>query len=102
MIQTQVINLVIGVVSCPSRITHATSDRAGSCGAKLLNGFNVNTSGRPAYLASAHHPPTQTKSRPMTSLFLESLPRRGGGWFANTALEPAIAMAGGASREPDL
>ncbi len=38
-IQTQVINLVIGVVPCPSRITHATSDRVGSCGTKLLNGF---------------------------------------------------------------
>ena len=39
MIQSQVINLVIGVVPRPSRITHATRDRVGSCGAKLLNGF---------------------------------------------------------------
>lgn len=38
-IQTQMINLVIGVVPCPSRITHAASDRVGSCGTKLLNGF---------------------------------------------------------------
>ena len=48
MIQTQMINLVIGVVPRPARITHATSDRVGACGAKLLNGFE-NTSGRPAY-----------------------------------------------------
>jgi hypothetical protein len=45
MVQSQMSNLVIGVVPCPSRITHATSDRVGACGAKLLNGFNVNTSG---------------------------------------------------------
>ena len=49
MIQTQVINLVIGVVPRPSRITHATRDRVGSCGTKLLNGFKPNTSGRPVY-----------------------------------------------------
>ena len=49
MIQSQMINLVIGVVPRPSRITHATSDRVGACGAKLLNGFKRNTSGRPAY-----------------------------------------------------
>jgi hypothetical protein len=40
MIHSQVINLVIGVVPRPSRITHATSDRVGSCGAKLLNGLS--------------------------------------------------------------
>lgn len=39
MIQTQMINLVIGVVPRPSRITHATSDRVGACGTKLLNGL---------------------------------------------------------------
>lgn len=37
-IQTQMINLVIGVVPRPARITHAISDRVGSCGTKLLNG----------------------------------------------------------------
>ena len=46
MIQTQVINLVIGVVSCPSRITHAASDRVGACGAKLHERVQQNTSGR--------------------------------------------------------
>ena len=39
MIQTQMINLVIGVVPRPARITHATSDRVGACGTKLLNGL---------------------------------------------------------------
>ena len=39
MIQSQMINLLIGVVSRPTRITHAASDRVGSCGAKLLNGL---------------------------------------------------------------
>ena len=48
MIEWQMINLVIGVVPCPSRITHATSDRVGSCGAKLLNGFIKSpVAGRP-------------------------------------------------------
>ena len=48
MIQSQMINLVIGVVPCPSRITHATSDRVGSRGAKLLNGFFKSpVAGRP-------------------------------------------------------
>ena len=39
MIQTQVINLVIGVVTRSLAATDATSDRVGSCGTKLLNGF---------------------------------------------------------------
>ena len=39
MIQSQMINLVNGVVPCPARITHATNDRVGSCGTKLRNGF---------------------------------------------------------------
>ena len=48
MIQAQVINLVSGVVPRPSGITHATSDRVGSCGAKLLNGFFKSpVAGRP-------------------------------------------------------
>ena len=57
MIQTQVINLVIGVVSRPSRITHAASERVGSCGAKLHERVLTNTSGRPAYsFPSGSHP----------------------------------------------
>ena len=48
MIQSQMINLVNGVVPCPSRITHATNDRVGACGAKLLNGFDETpVAGRP-------------------------------------------------------
>ncbi len=39
MFQTQMINLLVGVVRRPTRITHATSDRVGACRAKLLNGF---------------------------------------------------------------
>ena len=38
-IETQMSTLVIGVVPRPARITHAASDRVGSCGAKLLNGL---------------------------------------------------------------
>jgi len=38
-IQTQVINLVNGVVPCPLRIADATNDRVGAYGTKLLNGF---------------------------------------------------------------
>src|ERR1041385_6717622 len=46
--QRQMINLLIGVVTCPSRIADATSDRVGACGTELLNGFSWNTSGWPA------------------------------------------------------
>ncbi len=49
MVEMQVCNLVIGVGSRPSRITPATSDRVGAHGTTLLNGFKVNTSGRPGY-----------------------------------------------------
>ena len=49
MIQTQVINLVIGVVPCPARIADATSDRVGACGTKLHERVQMNTSGEPVY-----------------------------------------------------
>ena len=39
MIQTQVISLVIGVVTRGLAATDATSERVGACGTKLLNGF---------------------------------------------------------------
>ena len=39
MVEMQMCNLVIGVVSRPTRITHATSDRVGAYGTKLLNGL---------------------------------------------------------------
>ena len=39
MLQTQMINLVNGVVTRGLATTDATSDRVGACGAKLLNGL---------------------------------------------------------------
>ena len=48
MIEWQMIHLVIGGVPWPSRITHATSERVGSCGAKLRNGcLKSPVAGRP-------------------------------------------------------
>ncbi len=48
MVELQMSNLVNRVVSRPARITHATSDRVGACGAKLLNGFyKTPVAGRP-------------------------------------------------------
>lgn len=48
-IQTQVINLAIGIVRGPSKITHATGDRVGAFGTELLDGVKVNPGSRPAY-----------------------------------------------------
>lgn len=67
MIQTQVINLVIGVVSRPTRITHAASDRFGSCGAKLHERVHTNTSGKPAYSFPSGSHPIHHKSRSLAS-----------------------------------
>ena len=49
MVQSQMINLVIGVATRRLAATDAISDRVGARRAKLLNGFNLNTSGEPAY-----------------------------------------------------
>ena len=55
MIQSQMINLVIGVVPRPIKVTHATSDRVGACGAKLLNGFVKSpVAGRPTGSLPVH------------------------------------------------
>ena len=40
VVQVQMINLVIGVVTRGLAVTDATSDRVGARGAKLLNGFD--------------------------------------------------------------
>ena len=73
MIQSQMINLVIGVVPRPSRITHATSDRVGACGAKLLNGFKRNTSGRPAYSFPSGSPSTHQRRPNVASVKVSSV-----------------------------
>jgi len=49
MIQTQVINLVNGVVTRGLAATDATNDRVGACGTKLHERVQSNTSGRPVY-----------------------------------------------------
>ena len=83
MIQTQVINLVIGVVPCPSRIADATSDRVGACGTKLHERVQLNTSGRPVYASlPVRH---QFTSGAETWQALKFLPREGlpaGNWLA--------------------
>ena len=60
MIQSQMINLVNGVVTRRLGATDATNDRVGACGAKLLNGL-VSTIGRPAYSFPSGSPPNQPK-----------------------------------------
>ena len=83
MIQTQVVNLVIGVVPRPTGIMHATSDGVGACGAKLLNGF-ANTSGRPAYsFPSGSRSIHQHLRTWQARLFLLRKGPPAGGWFAN-------------------
>jgi hypothetical protein len=64
MIQSQMINLVNGVEPCPSRITHATNDRVGACGAKLLNGFRETpVAGRGTVPTVRHHQRTTKNAR---------------------------------------
>ena len=60
MFQTQMINLVNGVVTRGLAATDATNDRVGACGAKLLNGL-VSTIGRPGYTAG--RPPRSIKPK---------------------------------------
>ncbi len=88
MLQTQVINLVNGVVPCPSRIADATSDRVGACGTKRHERVQMNTSGRPVYASlPVRH---QFTSGAGTWQALKFLPREGapaGDWFAIHALQ---------------
>lgn len=49
MVQTQVINLVNGVVTRGLAATDATNDRVGACGTKLHERVQSNTSGGPVY-----------------------------------------------------
>jgi len=83
MIQSQVSNLVIGVVPRPVRITHATTDRVGACGAKLLNGFNETpVAGRPTASLPVRAQSTRAFELRQARMFL---PRKGspaGDWFA--------------------
>ena len=82
-VQTQMINLVNGVVPRPSRITHATSDRVGVCGAKLLNGFfETPVAGRPTASLPVRAQFTNAARTWQARMFL---PRKGppaGGWSA--------------------
>ena len=89
MIQTQVINLVIGVVTRSLAATDATSDRVGACGAKLherVQNEHQWQAGLQLPFRFAFNPPRLPPRR--KRLFL---PRKGppaGGWFANHALQP--------------
>ena len=91
MIQSQMSNLVIGVVPCPLRITHATSDRVGSCGAKLLNGFNETpVAGRPTASLPVRAQSTRAARTRQARKFL---PRKGspaGDWSAPEKLDTQV------------
>ena len=56
-IQTQMNNLVNGVVTRGLTTTDATSAKVGACGTKLLNGLSMNTIGRPVYGFPSGSPP---------------------------------------------
>jgi hypothetical protein len=91
MIQTQMINLVIGVVPRPTRITHAASDRVGACGAKLLNGFKQTpVAGRPTASLPVRAQFTSTVRTWQALLFLprEGLPA--GNCFAPEKLDVQV------------
>jgi len=88
MIQTQVINLVNGVVPCPSRIADATSDRVGACGTKLTHGFKVTPlAGRSPASLPVHAQFTKTARTWQARLFLSREGSPAGDWFANHALQ---------------
>ena len=91
MIQSQVSNLVIGVVPRPVRITHATSDRVGACGAKLLNGFNQTpVAGRPTASLPVRAQSTRAARTRQARMFF---PRKGspaGDWSAPEKLDAQI------------
>ena len=91
MIQTQVINLVNGVVPRPSRITHATSDRVGACGAKLLNGFNgTPVAGRPTASLPVRHQFINTARTWQALKFLSREGSPAGDWLAPEKLDAQV------------
>ena len=82
MIQTQMINLVIGVVPRPARITHATSDRVGACGTKLLNGL-LKHQWQAGLQLPFRFAPTSPKRPNFASAQVSSVKGcANGGWFA--------------------
>lgn len=77
-------NLVNGVVTRSLAATDATSDRVGACGAKLLNGFKVNTSGEAGlqlpfrFVTTAPAPPALGKR---DCFFRERVRQQAVGWL---------------------
>ena len=83
MIQSQMSNLVIGVVPRPARITHATSDRVGACGTKLLNGFNETpVAGRPTASLPVRAQSTRAPGPRQARMFLSRKGSPAGDWSA--------------------
>ena len=88
MVQEQMSNLVNRVVPSPSRITDATTDQGGACGAKLTHGFNETPLAvRPPASLPVHTQFTSIVRTWQARLFL---PREGspaGDWLANHVLQ---------------
>ena len=75
MVQSQMINLVNGVVTRSLAATDATNDRVGACGTKLLNGFKQTPlAGRPTASLPVRAQFTRERRTGQARLFL---PRKG-------------------------
>ena len=87
--QSQIINLVIGVVPCPSRIADATRVKVGACGPKLTHGLFCRAPLAGRSKASLPVPLQSTRALPARQARM-FLPREGapaGAWRANHALQ---------------
>ena len=92
MVQSQMSNLVNGVVTRSLAATDATNDRVGACGTKLHERVQMNTSGRPVYASlPVRH---QFTSGAGTWQALKFLPREGlpaGNWLAPEELDTQVS-----------
>ena len=87
---SQMINLIIGVVVQPIGSGRATSDLHGNRRATLTHGFRKNTIGQPAYSFPSDSVPSMHRTVAGTKheCFFHHCSTHRRGWFANTTLEP--------------